>query len=81
MAQKSVFIAKSTYPFFEEIGVNCTWFGGFSRAQKLRCIISVHENLKIAYPQYPVLEISHSSPIKLGNDLSAMSLLKFVPSS
>ena len=80
MAQKPVYITKNKYPYFEEIGVNCTWFGGFSQAQKLRCIISVHENFKAAYPEYPVCEISHASPVQTGKELSAMSLKKYVPS-
>ncbi len=80
MAQKSVYITKEKYPYFEEIGVNCTWFGGFSQAQKLRCIISVHENFKAAYPEYRICKISGASPIQTGRELSAMSLKKYVPS-
>lgn len=79
MAQKSVFISKGTYPFFEEIGVDCTWYGGFARTQKLKCMISVHENFKRVFGN-KVVEISGASPIKLGRQLSAMSLKKFVPS-
>lgn len=80
MAQKSVYITKNKYPYFEEIGVNCTWFGGFAQIQKTKCIISVHENFKAAYPDYPICEISHASPVQMGKDLSAMSLKKYVPS-
>ena len=34
MAERSVFISKSTYPSFEEIHVVIDWFGGFAMWQK-----------------------------------------------
>ncbi len=30
MAEKSVFISKVEYPFFEEVHVSIDWFGGFA---------------------------------------------------
>lgn len=34
MAEKSVFISKVEYPFFEEVHVNIDWFGGFETVRK-----------------------------------------------
>lgn len=33
MAEKSVFISKIEYPFFEEVHVNIDWFAGFAMSQ------------------------------------------------
>lgn len=76
MAEKSVFISKVEYPFFEEIHVNMDWFGGFALSQKRRCQIGLHQNFLLAYPNEKVLEISSSSLMSLGNKLSAMNLSK-----
>lgn len=81
MATKSVFVSRYKYPYFEEIGVDCTWFGGFANTQKIKCIISVHENFKRAYPEFRVCEISGASPFEIGRRLSAMSLTKEIPSA
>ena len=76
MAEKSVFISKSEYPFFEEVHVNIDWFGGFALSQKRKCQIGLHQNFLIAYPDEKILEISSSSLMSIGMKLSAMNLSK-----
>ena len=76
MAEKSVFISKVEYPFFEEVHVNIDWFGGFALSQKRKCQIGLHQNFLVAYPKEKVLEISSSSLMSLGAKLSAMNLSK-----
>lgn len=76
MAEKSVFISKSSYPFFEEVRVNIDWFGGFALSQKRKCQIGLHQNFLAAYPDMKVLEISSASTLSLGAKLSAMNLSK-----
>lgn len=75
MAKRTVFVAKSSYPFFEEIEVNFDWFGGFALSQRRKCEISLHKNFNAKYP-HKVLEISSASLNKLGVALSAMNLKK-----
>lgn len=76
MAEKSVFISKAEYPFFEEVHVNIDWFGGFALSQKRKSQIGLHQNFLIEYPNEKVLEISSSSLMSLGMKLSAMNLKK-----
>ena len=51
MAEKSVFISKVEYPFFEEVHVNIDWFGGFALSQKRKCQIGLHQNFLMEYPK------------------------------
>ena len=76
MAEKSVFISKMEYPFFEEVHVNIDWFAGFAMSQKRKCQIGLHQNFLMAYPDEKVLEISSTSLMSLGSRLSAMNLSK-----
>ena len=76
MAEKSVFISKVEYPFFEEVHVNIDWFGGFALSQKRKCQIGLHQNFLMEYPKEKILEISSSSLVSLGAKLSAMHLSK-----
>ena len=76
MAEKSVFISKMEYPFFEEVHVNIDWFAGFAMSQKRKCQIGLHQNFLMAYPDEKVLEISSTSLMSLGSRLSAMNLNK-----
>ena len=76
MAEKSVFISKAEYPFFEEVHVNIDWFPGFAMSQKRKCQIGLHQNFLMAYPAEKVLEISSTSLMSLGARLSAMNLRK-----
>lgn len=76
MAEKSVFISKAEYPFFEEVHVEVDWFSGFALSQKRKCQIGLHQNFLAAYPGEKVLEISSASLMSLGAKLSAMNLKK-----
>ena len=44
MAERSIFVSKNTYPYFEEIHVQLDWFGGFAISQKRKCEIGLHQN-------------------------------------
>ncbi|MBE6752769.1 MAG: hypothetical protein E7559_00195 [Ruminococcaceae bacterium] len=76
MAERSVFLIKNCYPFYEEVIVPFPWFGGFALAQKQRNALSLKMNLEAACPQYNVCEISSGSLDPVGRSLSAMSLSK-----
>lgn len=76
MAEKSVFINKLEYPFFEEVHVNIDWFRSFVLSQKRKCQIGLYQNFLMAYPREKVLEISSSSLMSLGTKISAMNLSK-----
>lgn len=76
MAEKSVFISRIEYPYFEEVHVNIDWFGGFALSQKRKCQIALHQNFLKAYPNEKILEISSASLMSLGSKMSAMHLKK-----
>lgn len=76
MAERSVFISKNDYPFFEEVRVQFDFFQGFALSQKRKNQIGLHRNFERAYPDNKVLEISSASLYKLGAALSAMNLSK-----
>lgn len=76
MAIRSVFLSRTSYPFFEEIYVEFDWFPGFALSQKRKCEIGLHQNFLLSYPQEKILEISGASIYHLGSMLSAMKLSK-----
>ena len=76
MAERSVFISKDAYPFFEEVPVRFDYFQGFALSQRRKSQISLHENFLDAYPERKVLEISSASLYSLGAALSALCLKK-----
>lgn len=76
MAERSVFISKDVYPFFEEIRVQFDYFQGFALSQKRKCQIGLHQNFLAAYPQQKVLEATRASLYSLGAALSAINLTK-----
>ena len=76
MAERSVFVSKNSYPFFEEIRVQFDYFQGFALSQKRKSQIGLHQNFLAAYPQEKILEISSTSLYSLGVALSAMNLKK-----
>lgn len=75
MTVRSMFIAKSVYPFFEDIHVTFDWFGGFALSQKRKNEIGLHKNFGRCYPEHKALEISSASLDPVGNRLSAMNLI------
>lgn len=76
MAERYVFISKSSYPYYEKVYVTFDYFQGHSLSQKRKCQIGLHQNFLAEYPDYKLLEISGTSLLSLGNDLSAMNLKK-----
>lgn len=76
MAERSVFVSKDTYPFFEEIHVQFDYFQGFALSQKRKNQIGLHQNFLACHPDEKVLEISGASLNSLGAALSAMNLKK-----
>lgn len=78
MSIRSVFIAKETYPYYEEVQVEFDWFGGFALSQKRKCQIGLHKNFLTRYPDKKILEVSEASMMSLGAKLSAMNLSKRV---
>ena len=66
MAERSVFISKNVYPFFEEVRVQFDYFQGFALSQKRKSQIVMHQNFLKAYPKENVLEISSASLYSLG---------------
>lgn len=79
MANRSVMIPISKYPYFEDVSVNMPWFGGFALQRKRRCYLSLHMNFlaDLRYSNCCPLEISSASHIPLGSALSAMNLKKY----
>ena len=76
MAERSVFVSKDVYPFFEEIRVQFDYFQGFALSQRRKSQLSLHMNFGAAYPKEKVLEISTASLYSLGSALSALHLKK-----
>lgn len=76
MSERSVFISKSTYPYFEEVRVAIDWFGGFAMSQKRKYQIGLHQNFLAKYQDRKVLEISSASLMSLWAKMSAMNLSK-----
>jgi hypothetical protein len=50
MAERSVFIARDEYPFFEEVRVQFDYFQGFALSQKRKSQIGLHQNFSRTYP-------------------------------
>lgn len=74
MAIRFVYKAIGEAPFVRKVPIEFAWYGGFSLAQKRRCIASLHEAYAESHPGDKVLEISSKSPDGLGVALSAFNL-------
>lgn len=74
MATRFVYKVIDEAPFVRKMPVEFTWYGGFSLAQKRRCIASLHGAYAERYPDDTVLEISSKSSEDLGVALSAFNL-------
>lgn len=79
MAERPVFVAKESAPFYKTVNVSFSWNGGFAKVQKQKNITSIHHEFHSLYPGKKVLEISGKSMQEYGKDLSAFSLRKYVP--
>lgn len=75
MAERPIFVPVSTGPqLVSEIYFSIVWHSGFAASQKKRNISALHEAAeKMGYS--PLLEISTKSDEKLGQRLSAFSLI------
>ena len=74
MANRPVFLAEATAPFYFERGVEFEWFPGLSAAQKRRSWQSLHAAFLHKMPDRRVLEISSKSTEPLGVALSTFNL-------
>lgn len=74
MAERPVFIAKKTYPFYDEVFVSFKYYAGFALVQKRRNIEGIHEAFHKLYPDLKVLEASSKAPTELGTSLSPFYL-------
>ena len=83
MAQRPVFIVSETRPYSHRYMLNFEYHSGFSKSQKQKNIISLHEEFaKTIYGRQgkKIAEISTKSPDPLTQELSAFKLKKYVPS-
>lgn len=80
MANRPVFAAKDSSPFFRIYNVEFTWNAGQSKSQKQKNVNAIHAAFAKRYPEKKVLEISSKSMQEGGEALSAFNLKKYVPS-
>ncbi len=83
MAQRPVFIVKEKYPFYHLYSLTFTYYSGFSKAQKQKNILSLHEEFGrtvLGREGKKIAEISSKSLDPETVKLSAFKLKKFVPS-
>ena len=74
MAKRYVFVAKSSYPYYEVVDVEFEYYKGFAVSQKQKSIRALHESYKKIYPWSSVLEISTKGLDAIGVALSAFNL-------
>lgn len=74
MANRPIFIATDTFPFYKQKSIEFIYYSGFSIIQKQKSIISLHEAYKEQYCDSNILEISTKSTDELGVKLSAFNL-------
>lgn len=79
MAARPVFVPDPRKPFARTYMTEFQWNPGLSAAQKRRNIDALHEAHRQSFPQHRILEISSKSKEKLGVQLSAFHLKKYVP--
>lgn len=74
MANRPIFIATDTFPFYKQKSIEFRYYSGFAIIQKQKSIISLHEAYKEQYCDSNILEISTKSTDELGVKLSAFNL-------
>lgn len=79
MATRPVYVPKNSAPFYEAINIEFKWNGGFAVSQKQKNIQALHDGFRMIYSGANPLEISTKSLSETGRQLSAFSLLKYVP--
>lgn len=76
MAIRPIFIANpNVESFVDAVNVNFKWFPGFSKVQKQKSIISLHNEFSNSNEELRILEVSSKSENELGVALSAFNLL------
>lgn len=80
MAVRPVYMTYGEFPYIKIYQTDFTWNGGFAPSQKHKNITAIHSVFNSHFPHLKVLEISSKSMQAGGADLSAFSLLKYVPS-
>jgi len=77
MANRPVFVAVSGFPYVNRVDVDFVFYPGFSAAQAVRSIDSLHQAYTALQPEDSgkILEISSKSKQPLGRMLSAFNLL------
>lgn len=73
MAKRPVFVAKSTFPYYETHEVEFAYASGFALQQKQKSINALHKSFYQKY-RIPVLEVSTKSTEVTGALLSAFNL-------
>jgi len=79
MAERPVYEARESAPFFNCLSISFDWNGGFAKSQKQKNITALHEGYSHCRPGKNVLEISSKSMQEGGEALSAFFIPKFVP--
>ena len=75
MAERSFFIPKDSFPFYEERSVSFDYFSGFALSQQQKSIISMHQSIKATWGLNEILEVSTKSDNSIGVSLSAFNLM------
>lgn len=75
MAERSFFIPKDSFPFYEERSVSFDYFSGFALSQQQKSIISMHQSIKVTWGLTEILEVSTKSDNSIGVSLSAFNLM------
>lgn len=79
MAVRPVYMYCAEPPYFKTYQAEFSWNGGFAPSQKQKNITAIHSAFHRCFPDLKVLEISSKSMQFGGTELSAFSLLKYVP--
>ena len=79
MAVRPVYMSCVEPPYFKIYQAEFSWNGGFAVSQKQKNIIAIHSAFNRRFPDLKILEISSKSMQLGGKELSAFSLLKYVP--
>lgn len=75
MAERSFFIPKYSFPYYEERTVSFDYFPGFALSQQQKSIISMHQSIKDSCGLDKILEVSTKSESVIGVSLSAFNLM------
>lgn len=74
MAERPVFVMKTSWPYYSEVEVSFKYYAGFALVQRQRNIAGIHEAYNKLFPKSKVLEASSKAPTELGKSLSPFYL-------